>query len=82
MLKRLKKNVKKAYEELINLLIIAQTSPGIEKEVVNMVIGLESKVNNLTVSINEYFDDIEIQNKKENESGEVPLPNDIEIRAC
>lgn len=45
-----------------------------------MVISLECKVNNLNVSINEFFDDLEIEKSKASkEDHEVRLPDNIDI---
>lgn len=63
MLKWLKWSVQTAYKELINLLVVVQTTPSIGKEISAMIISLECKVNTLNVSINEFFDDMEIDNK-------------------
>lgn len=81
-MKRLKWSVQTAYKELINLLVIVQTTPSIGKEISNMIISLECKVNTLNVSINEFFDDLEIdswKNQKQSDS-EVRLPDIIEIK--
>ncbi len=46
-----------------------------------MIISLECKVNTLNVSINEFFDDMEIEkNKQTKNDSEVRLPDVIEIK--
>lgn len=46
-----------------------------------MIISLECKVNTLNVSINEFFDDVEIEKRKKNKNpdSEVRLPDVVEI---
>ena len=61
MMAKIRKSIKSTYEELINLLLIIQTTQSMPKEIGSMVISLESRVNCLKEGASNYIDDLNIR---------------------